>query len=123
METENKSIKDRLDFANGKVASLNAEVAAIKQEKTKMRQESEKIEAELRRDRDQAQEQMNLFLNKTENEKSEQQSKEQKLAQSLNQTMDQLNRKEDECEASLKRIKELQLEKEAMAAAARDLHA
>ena len=88
-----------------------------------MREESDKIEAELRRDRDQAQEQISLFLNKTENEKSELQSKEQKLVQSLNQTMDQLNRKEDECEANLKKIKELQVEKEAMAATARDLHA
>ena len=59
---------------------MEKEIAALKQEKEHMRQESERIEAELRHDRDQAQEQMNLFLNKTENEKSEQQSKEQKLA-------------------------------------------
>lgn len=120
---DNKTLGEDVDAANHKAATLEKEIAAIKLEKFKMREESNRIEAELRRERDQAQDQISLFLNKTENEKSELQSKEQKLVQSLNQTMDQLNRKEDECEDNLRRIKELQVEKEAMAEAARDLRA
>ena len=59
------------------------------------------METELRRERDNAQEQMNLFLNKSQSEKDEQQ---QKLAKSLQSTLEQLNRKEDECEANLNKI-------------------
>lgn len=59
------------------------------------------METELRRERDNAQEQMSLFLNKSQSEKDEQQ---QKLAKSLQSTLEQLNRKEDECEANLNKI-------------------
>ena len=72
-----------------------------------MRAESSAIEAELRRERDQAQEQISLFLDQTRNEKDALQTQEAKLSQSLAQTLEQLNRKEDECEAGLERIKEL----------------
>ena len=66
-----------------------------------MREQASKVETELRRERDNAQEQMNLFLNKSQSEKDEQQ---QKLAKSLQSTIEQLNRKEDECEANLNKI-------------------
>jgi hypothetical protein len=66
-----------------------------------MREQASKVETELRRERDNAQEQMNLFLNKSQSEKDEQQ---QKLAKSLQSTLEQLNRKEDECEANLNKI-------------------
>ena len=66
-----------------------------------MREQVSKVETELRRERDNAQEQMNLFLNKSQSEKDEQQ---QKLAKSLQSTLEQLNRKEDECEANLNKI-------------------
>jgi hypothetical protein len=59
------------------------------------------VETELRRERDNAQEQMSLFLNKSQSEKDEQK---QKLAKSLQSTLEQLNRKEDECEANLNKI-------------------
>ena len=59
------------------------------------------METELRRERDNAQEQMSLFLNKSQSEKDEQK---QKLAKSLQSTLEQLNRKEDECEANLNKI-------------------
>jgi len=65
---------------------------------------------------------MSLFLNQTQSEKSELQSKEQQLTQSLTQTLEQLNRKEDECEANQKRIKELQLDKEKLDETVRGLH-
>ena len=55
----------------------------------------------MRRERDNAQEQMSLFLNKSQSEKDEQK---QKLAKSLQSTLEQLNRKEDECEANLNKI-------------------
>ena len=61
---------------------------------------------------------MSLFLNKSQSEKDEQQ---QKLAKSLNSTLEQLNRKEDECEANLNKIKEMQKEKETLDAHIRDL--
>lgn len=79
-----------------------------------MRDESGQMEAELRRERDQAQQQISIFLDQTNNEKTAQQSKEQKLSQSLSQTLEQLNRKEDECEASLTRNKDLQAQKEGL---------
>ena len=66
-----------------------------------MCEQASKVETELRRERDNAQEQMNLFLNKSQSEKDEQQ---QKLAKSLQSTLEQLNRKEDECEANLNKI-------------------
>ena len=66
-----------------------------------MREQASKVETELRRERDNAQEQMNLFLNKSQSEKDEQQ---QKLAKSLQSTLEQLNRKKDECEANLNKI-------------------
>ena len=66
-----------------------------------MREQASKVETELRRERDNAQEQMNLFLNKSQSEKDEQQ---QKLAKSLQSTLEQLDRKEDECEANLNKI-------------------
>ena len=66
-----------------------------------MREQASKVETELRRERDNAQEQMNLFLNISQSEKDEQQ---QKLAKSLQSTLEQLNRKEDECEANLNKI-------------------
>ena len=59
------------------------------------------METELRRERDNAQEQMSLFLNKSQSEKDEQK---QKLAKSLQSTLEQLNRKEGECEANLNKI-------------------
>jgi hypothetical protein len=59
------------------------------------------VETELRRERDNAQEQMSLFLNKSQSEKDEQK---QKLAKSLQSTLEQLNRKEGECEANLNKI-------------------
>ena len=59
------------------------------------------MKTELRRERDNAQEQMSLFLNKSQSEKDEQK---QKLAKSLQSTLEQLNRKEDECEANLNKI-------------------
>ena len=59
------------------------------------------METELLRERDNAQEQMSLFLNKSQSEKDEQK---QKLAKSLQSTLEQLNRKEDECEANLNKI-------------------
>ena len=59
------------------------------------------METELRRERDNAQEQMSLFLNKSQSEKDEQK---QKLAKSLQSTLERLNRKEDECEANLNKI-------------------
>ena len=62
-----------------------------------------------------------MFLDKTQNEKSELQSKEQMLMQSLNQTLEQLNRKEDECEASQKRANQLQVDKESLSATVRQL--
>ena len=37
--------------------------------------------------------------------------------------LEQLNRKEDECEAGLNRIKELEIEKEILAAKVRELNA
>ena len=61
---------------------------------------------------------MSLFLNKSQSEKDEQQ---QKLAKSLNSTLEQLNRKEDECEANLNKIKEMQKEKETLDAHIRDI--
>lgn len=47
---------------------------------------------------------MSLFLNKSQSEKDQQQ---QTLAKSLSSTLEQLNRKEDECEANLNKIKEM----------------
>lgn len=95
---------------------MQNDLEAVKSEKTKMREESKKIETELRQERDKAQEQVSIFTNSSKDEN-------QKLAQSLSQTLEQLNRKEDECEASLNRIKELQTQNEQMAAANRELQA
>jgi chromosome segregation ATPase len=95
----------------------------LHKEKATMRAESSAIEAELRRERDQAQEQISLFLDQTRNEKDALQTQEAKLSQSLAQTLEQLNRKEDECEAELERIKELQVEKESLTASVRELTA
>lgn len=65
---------------------------------------------------------MNLFLNKTQSEKNELETKEQKLTKNLQQILDQLNRKEEECEANLNKNKELQVKKEELEACIRLLN-
>jgi len=91
-------------------------VDEVKQEKTAQATRSACIESELKRERDLAQEQVSLFLDKAKSEQNNSQTKEQKLIKSLNQTLEQLNKKEDECDAHLNRINKLTAEKEEQAA-------
>ena len=69
-----------MEVATGKITTLQTEIAALHKEKATMRAESSAIEAELRRERDQAQEQISLFLDQTRNEKDALQTQEAKLS-------------------------------------------
>lgn len=59
--------------------TLKDEVAEVKQEKAAQATRSACIEAELKRERDLAQEQVSLFLDKAKSEQNQSQSKEQNL--------------------------------------------
>ena len=60
------------------------------------RTQSDKVQAELRSERDNAQQQLSDFVNQN---KFEKESLEGKLQKQVNATLDQLNKKEDENEA------------------------